>query len=35
MYFDGGADMNKNSFVSVEIIAVNQKTGETIKDEFK
>lgn len=34
-YFDGDVNMDKNSFVGVEIIAVNQKTGETIKDVFE
>lgn len=34
-YFDGNINMDKNSFVGVEIVAVNQKTGEAMKDDFE
>ena len=34
-YFDGDVNMDKNSFVNVEIMAVDPKTGKTIKDEFE
>lgn len=34
-YFDGEVDMDKNSFVRVEIMAVDPKTGKSKKDEFE
>ena len=35
LYFDEEVNMDKNSFVSVEIIAVDPKTGKSKKDEFE
>lgn len=35
MYFDGDVNMDKNSFVNVEIMAVDPKTGMSIKNEYE